>query len=92
MQGRPDQRHLGVSRMIVLTRIASKALLWFVVVFAALACCEVVAWSPNARLLSNAAKPVPVASVEYRGPTVEQVIELLNGRGPEWASPPDVVE
>jgi hypothetical protein len=78
--------------MIVLMRLASKALLWFVVVFAALACCEVAAWTPNARMLWDAAKPVPAVSAEYRGPTVEEVIELLNGRGPEWASPPDVVE
>ena len=77
--------------MIILTRIASRALRWFVVVFAALACCEVAAWTPNARLLSDAAKPVPAASAEYRGPTVEEVIERLNRRGPEWASPPDVV-
>jgi hypothetical protein len=76
----------------VLTRIASKALLWFAVVFAALARWEVAAWTPNARLLSDEAKPAPALPTEYRGPTVEEFIELLNGRGPEWASPPDVVE
>jgi hypothetical protein len=78
--------------MIVLTRIACKALLWLVVVAAALACCEVAAWSPNARLLSDAAKPIPGLSAELRGPTVEEVIEQFNRRGPEWACPPDVVE
>ena len=78
--------------MIVLTRIACKALLWLVVVSAALACCEVAAWSPNARLLSDAAKPFPALSAEQRGPTVEEVIERFNLRGPEYASPPDVVE
>jgi hypothetical protein len=78
--------------MIVLTRIASKALLWLVVVFAALACCEVVAWSPDARLLSDAAKPLPGLSAELRGLTLEEVIEYFNRRGPEYASPPDVVE
>jgi hypothetical protein len=78
--------------MIVLTRIASKAPLWFVVVFAALACCEVAAWSPNARLLAEAAKPLPTLSAEQRGLTLEEVIERFNRRGPEYASPPDVVE
>ena len=78
--------------MIVLTRIASRALLWFVVVFAALACCEVAAWSPNARLLSDAAKPLPGLSAEQRGPSVEEVIEYFNRRGPGRVSPPDVVE
>ena len=78
--------------MIVLTRIASKALLWFVVVFATFACCEVAAWSPNARLLSDAAKPLPALSAEQRGLTVEEVVEQFNCRGPDWASPPDVVQ
>ena len=78
--------------MNVLRRIASKALLWLVVASAALACCEVAAWESNAGLLSDAAKPIPTLATELRGPTVEQVIEWFNRRGPEWASPPDVVE
>jgi hypothetical protein len=78
--------------MIVFTRIASKALLWLVVVFAALACCEVAAWSPNPRLLSDATKPLPGLSAEQRGPTLEEVVEYFNRRGPEYACPPDVVE
>jgi hypothetical protein len=63
-----------------------------VVVSAALACREVAAWSSNARLLSDAATPLPWLAPELRGLTVEQVIESFNRRGPEWASPPDVVE
>jgi hypothetical protein len=67
-------------------------LLWLVVVFAALACCEVATWSPDARLLSDAAKPLPALSAEQRGLTVYEVIEHLNRRGPECACPTDVVE
>ena len=78
--------------MIVLRRLASKALLWFVVVSAALACWEVAAWSPNARLLADAAKPLPTLAPELLGPSVVEVIERFNRRGPEYASPPDVVE
>ena len=78
--------------MIVLRRIASKALLWLVVISAALACCQVAAWTPDARLLAEAAKPLPSLSAEQRGLTVEEVIERCNLKGPEWASPPDVVQ
>ena len=78
--------------MIVLTRIACKALLWLVVVSAALACREVAAWNSSARLLSDAAKPIPTLSPEQLGPSVDEVIERFNRRGPEWASPPGVVE
>ena len=78
--------------MIVLRRIASKALLWLVVVSTALACREVAAWSSNARLLSDAAKPLPTLAPELLGPSVVEVIERFNRRGPEYASPPDVVE
>jgi hypothetical protein len=78
--------------MIILRRIASKALLWFVVVSAALACWEVAAWSPNARLLADAAKPLPGVAPEQRGLTVEEVVERLNRMHPEYACPPDVVE
>jgi hypothetical protein len=78
--------------MTVLRRIASKALLWLVVISAALACCEVAAWTPDARLLADAAKPFPSLSAEQRGLTVEEFIERCNLKGPEWASPPDVVQ
>ena len=78
--------------MIVLRRIASKALLWLVVVSTALACREVAAWSSNARLRSDAAKPLPTLAPELLGPSLEEVIERFNLRGPEYASPPDVVE
>jgi hypothetical protein len=92
MRWRPDQRDIGVSRMIVLTRIACRALLWLVVVSAALACCEVAAWHTSARVLSDAAKPLPGLSRELCGPSLDEAIEQFNRRGPEWASPPDVVE
>ena len=78
--------------MMVLTRIASKALLWFVVVFTVFACCEVAAWSPNARLLSDAAKPLPALPAEQRGLTVEEVVQWFNRTGLDDVSPLDVVE
>jgi hypothetical protein len=30
--------------------------------------------------------------MEVRGPSVKEAVEQLNRRGPEWISPPDVVE
>ena len=78
--------------MILLRRIADRALLWLMVIGAAMACCDVAAMWPSTRPLPDAAKPVPGFSAKVLGPSVEEVIEYFHRRGPDWASPPDAVE
>jgi hypothetical protein len=78
--------------MILLRRIADRALLWLIVIGAAMACCDVAAMWPSTRPVPDAAKPIPGFSAKVRGPSVEEVIEYFNRRGPEWSSPPDAVE
>ena len=78
--------------MILLGCIAGRALLWLVVIAAALACCAIAAQGPVAQPLPDVARPLPGLSPELLGPSVDEVIERLNRRGPQWACPPDVVE
>jgi hypothetical protein len=78
--------------MIRLSRIAGRALPWLIVIAAALACCDVAARWPGARPRPDAAMPIPGLSEELLGPSVDEAIEQFNRRGPEWASPPEVVE
>jgi hypothetical protein len=78
--------------MILLRRIADRVLLWLMVIGAAMVCCDVAAMWPGTRPVPEAAKPVPGLSTELCGPSVEEVIEYFNRRGPEWASPAGVVE
>ena len=78
--------------MILLGRIAGRALLWLMVIAAALACCTIAAHGPVAQRLPDAARPLPGLSPELLGPSVDDVIERLNRRGPEWVCPPDVLD
>ena len=78
--------------MILFGRVAGRALLWLMVIAAALACCAIAAQRPVAQRLPDAARPLPGLSPELLGPSVDEVIERLNRRGPQWACPPDVVE
>jgi hypothetical protein len=77
--------------MILLRRVADRALPWLAVI-AALACCDVVAWWPGGRPQPDASMSLPELSAETRGPSVYEAIERLSRKGPEWVSPPDVVE
>jgi hypothetical protein len=78
--------------MILFGRIAGRALLWLMVIAAALACCTIAAQGPGARPLPDAAKPLPGLSPKLLGPSLDEVIERLRRLGPKWACPPDVVE
>ena len=78
--------------MILFGRVAGRALLWLMVIAAALACCAIAAQGPVAQPLPDVARPLPGLSPELLGPSLEEVIERFNRRGPEYASPPDVVE
>ena len=78
--------------MILFGRIAGRAFIWITVIAAALACCAVAESVPGARPVSDAAKPLPGLSPERLGPSVDEVIERLSHRGPEWYCPPGVVE
>jgi hypothetical protein len=78
--------------MILFGRIAGRALLWLMVIAAALACYAIAAQGPGSRPLPDAAKPLPGLSPELLGPSLDEAIEQFNRRGPEWASPPDAVE
>ena len=78
--------------MILFGRVAGRALLWLMVIAAALACCAIAAQGPVAQPLPDVARPLPGLSPELLGPSVDEVIERLRRQGPKWACPPDVVE
>jgi hypothetical protein len=77
---------------MVLRRIADMMLLWLAMIAAILACFVVANLWPSARPRADATKPLPKLPMEVRGPSVKEVVEQLNRRWPEWASPPDVVD
>jgi hypothetical protein len=78
--------------MFVFGRLAGRALLWVMVIAAALACCAIAAQGPVAQSRPDTARPAPGLSPELLGPSVDEVIERLRRQGPKWACPPDVVE
>lgn len=78
--------------MRVLRRLAGEAGVLTVLVLAVFGCYGIAAEWPRVRPRSEAARPLPKLPGEVRGPTLDEVIVQLNQRGPDWASPPDVVE
>ena len=78
--------------MVFLCRIAGRGLIWIGAIATALVCCEVASAVHGARPVPDAAKPLPGLSPETLGPSLDEVIERLSRKGPEWACPPGVVE
>jgi hypothetical protein len=78
--------------MMVPRRVVEGILLWLALGTAVLVCCVAIASRPGSRAGADATEPLPTLPMEVRGPSVKEAIERLNHRGPEWISPPDVVD
>ncbi len=78
--------------MMFVKRVMGESGLLAVLVLAVLGCYGIASEWPRVQSKASAAMPLPKLPGEVRGPTVDQVIARLNRLGPEWRSPPDVIE
>jgi hypothetical protein len=77
---------------MMLKRLVDAVPLWLAVGIPVLACCIAMPSESKVACRPDAGLPVELIPGEYRGPTAEEVIALMDGVDTESVIPPDKLE